>query len=162
MILYLIIGIVLLFCCYALLQWFAQAEPRAIFRTLKWVLVSVLILAIIFLALSGKLGLAVAALPALFVWILRFRVAINIWRSIKDMIGLSKPSANKQKTGSGSGFEGAMTREEALSILGLEEGALPAEIKAAYHRLISKAHPDKGGTDYLAAKINQAKDILLK
>ncbi len=54
-----------------------------------------------------------------------------------------------------------MTRQEALAILGLEEGARPEEIKVAYHRLIAQVHPDKGGSDYLASQINQAKDILL-
>ncbi len=57
---------------------------------------------------------------------------------------------------------GAMTREEALKILGLEPGASKQEIKAAHHRLISGLHPDHGGSTYLAAQINRAKDILLK
>jgi len=58
--------------------------------------------------------------------------------------------------------KGAMTREEAWKILGLEPGANRQEIKAAHHRLISGLHPDHGGSTYLAAQINQAKDILMK
>jgi hypothetical protein len=54
-----------------------------------------------------------------------------------------------------------MSREEALEILGLDEGADEKTIKAAYHRLMANVHPDRGGTSYLAAKINEAKDILL-
>jgi DnaJ domain len=54
-----------------------------------------------------------------------------------------------------------MPREEALSILGLKSGATAEDIKLAHRRLLKDYHPDKGGTDYLAAKINEAKDVLL-
>ncbi|GAB6053325.1 DnaJ domain-containing protein [Magnetospira thiophila] len=55
----------------------------------------------------------------------------------------------------------AMDRAEAARILGVAATASTAEIKAAYHRLIAAVHPDHGGSDYLAAKINRAKDVLL-
>jgi DnaJ-class molecular chaperone len=54
-----------------------------------------------------------------------------------------------------------MTRQEALQVLGLEDGAGKDEIKAAYHRLMAGLHPDHGGSTYLATKLNQARDILL-
>lgn len=54
-----------------------------------------------------------------------------------------------------------MSREEALKILGLQTGATTDEIRAAHRRLILQNHPDRGGSDYLAARINEARDVLL-
>jgi curved DNA-binding protein CbpA len=54
-----------------------------------------------------------------------------------------------------------MTREEALDILGLEEGADEEAIRAAHRRLMKTAHPDQGGSVWLAARINAARDFLL-
>jgi hypothetical protein len=55
----------------------------------------------------------------------------------------------------------AMTREEALQVLGLAPEASDAEIREAYHSLMQKLHPDHGGSDYLAAKVNQAREVLI-
>jgi hypothetical protein len=54
-----------------------------------------------------------------------------------------------------------MGRSEALAVLGLEDGASKEDIIAAHRKLNQKLHPDRGGNDYLAAQINQAKDLLL-
>jgi len=56
---------------------------------------------------------------------------------------------------------GAMTVDEAWQVLGLQPGADAAAIRAAHRRLMRGAHPDSGGSDWLAARINQARDILL-
>jgi hypothetical protein len=66
---------------------------------------------------------------------------------------------SRQQAGTGSN-EG-MNRKEALAILGLAEDAGAEDIVSAHRKLIQKLHPDRGGNDYLAAKINQAKDFLL-
>lgn len=80
--------------------------------------------------------------------------AVPNWRETAAGQGESN---GRQAAGSG-----AMTRQEAYDILDLAPGASEQEIKAAHRRLMLKLHPDQGGSTYLAARINQAKDLLLK
>jgi hypothetical protein len=72
------------------------------------------------------------------------------WRQAWGQGG-SKTSAN------GS----AMSKDEAYAVLGLKPGATADDVRTAHKRLMKDFHPDRGGSDYLAAKINAAKDVLL-
>jgi hypothetical protein len=71
---------------------------------------------------------------------------------------LKQAEQNTQQQGSPSA---RMTHEEASLILGIQSKASEEEIKLAHRKLIQRNHPDQGGSDYLAAKINQARDVLL-
>lgn len=62
----------------------------------------------------------------------------------------------------GAPGSGAMTEQEAYEILGLEPGATLAEVREAHRRLLKRVHPDHGGTDFLAARINEAKAFLVE
>jgi hypothetical protein len=76
-----------------------------------------------------------------------------IWR--KDA------KANLGKRLGGAPGSGPMTKEEAYKVLGLEAGAAAADVREAHRRLMQRLHPDVGRTSFLAARINEAKDVLL-
>ena len=82
------------------------------------------------------------------------RIHSNDWRQFRsDQDRAHQSQKRPAKEG--------MSREEALEILGLCSESSPHEVVAAHRRLIQKIHPDRGGSGYLARKINQARDVLL-
>ena len=260
----LILGLVLAFLLVLVLRWASAADPKALLRLLLWTVGGVLLATFVFLAVSGRLAWAAAALAALVPWLLRalrlaafgpglarllralgmmggglgglggpgggsgragpdpddvstvetdfLRMSLNhatgamsgtvragtfAGRRLDDLdraevaalrgevrddpeslrvldawIERARPDWASDGTGEGaqgtgggsgggSGGGGAMTRAEALAILGLEKGADADAVKAAHRRLIALVHPDRGGSPYLAARLNEARDLLL-
>ncbi len=113
---------------------------------------------LVVLALAGRYGLA-APLGFIMMWLLR------LWRVTRegDTANTETGKTGGKKSNKSGGKVGAsfMSETEARDVLGVEATASREEIEAAYRDLIVKNHPDHGGTDWIAAQLNQARDILL-
>ena len=108
------------------------------------------------LALTGRVALAF--LVGGGAWVLLFGT-VPPWN--RPDYGLGSGQSDEGRRTSGPPPSGRMTRSEALKVLGLEQNASESDVRAAHRRLIQQTHPDKGGTSYLAAKINEAKEVLI-
>ncbi|HLY90511.1 MAG TPA: DnaJ domain-containing protein [Acetobacteraceae bacterium] len=162
--LWLLLGALTLFLFLGGLRAFERASITTIKSLLAWIAALGGVTLALLLILTGREGIALGAL-AMF--------GPLIWQRWKAYRASLNSGANRQQQSSGSAGgdsqrppprqPGAgMTPEEAYQVLGLHRGATEAEIRAAHHRLMRGAHPDSGGSDWLATRINLARDVLLR
>jgi DnaJ homolog subfamily C member 19 len=152
--LWLVFGGLTLFLFLGGLRAFERASVTTVKSLFTWIGALAGISLALLLVLSGREGLAFGAL-AMFgplIW--------RRWQAHRAATG------GQQRPARGSApppprRPGNMTPEEAYQVLGLRPGASEADIRAAHHRLMRTAHPDSGGSDWLATRINQARDVLL-
>jgi DnaJ homolog subfamily C member 19 len=154
--LWLLLGAVVLFVLLGGMRAFERASVTSVKSLFVWIAALGGLSLALLLILTGRGGIALGAL-ALFGPLLYQRWQAARGRRIGGMG--SRPSSGGSR--SGAARSGAMTRDEAYEVLGLHPGASEPEIKEAHRRLMRGAHPDAGGSDWLAARINQARDILL-
>lgn len=141
---FLLLGLASLVAVMAALGLFSRANIADIKQFGVWTFAIGGLLLAALLFLTGRGGLALAGLILL---------GPLVWSWLRQAM---PAAASRPKTATGP-----MSRAEALEVLGLRAGCSPADIKAAYLRLMRTAHPDHGGSDWLAARVNQARDVLL-
>jgi len=84
------------------------------------------------------------------------RYGIQAWQAYK-----ARPPTPRFRKFYEGGFQPTMNRREAALILGIREGAAADKVKEAHKKVMVANHPDAGGSDYLASKVNEAKEVLL-
>ena len=143
---------------------FLKASPTVLAKYARVLLLCFIGMALFYLTATGRLNWLFALVGVGIAFMLRLMPALlqyapQIHRLWQQFSGAKQNSSQRQ---SDSSAKGRMPVEEAYEVLGLKPGASEQDIIAAHRKLMQKIHPDRGGSDYLAAKINLAKKILLK
>lgn len=140
---WLLAGGVAVFALVTGLRAFEQAPVTTIKSLLAWIAALAGVSLAVLLVLTGRTNVAIGALvmfgPLLY----------QKWKAAGGPAPRLRPRS------------GTMSRQEAYEVLGLRPGASEADIRDAHRRLMRGAHPDAGGSDWLAARVNEARDVLL-
>ena len=151
-------GLALLALIYWTLPPLSLSARRQVKRWAIWIAIGAGFLVLLRLGLPW-LALVGTALVA------GLRFAMPLLARLLPLLLMQRANAARSKgpIGGNSGpFDPrVMTRAQALEVLNLREGATREDIMNSYRDLIRKVHPDRGGSSYLAAQVNRARDVLL-
>jgi len=148
---------------YFILRREFQRNPAQFTRRFAFALIAFLLVGLLLLAFTGRLHWLFALFGAALPFVGKLSSYFRAWPSVMALHSLWKKlgGANYQTSDARSDTS-MMSREEALKVLGLHGNPDKQEILESYKKLMQKLHPDKGGNEYMAAKLNEARTRLLK
>jgi len=158
----LLIPVIVLIAIILFVKAYNSGSPQRRKKLVFGFLFSVLFAGVLFLTLTGRLHYVAAVVTGLIPFARRIYPLLRYVPVLRRFVS-ERRKGKQDKDESGDELKKATitTRDDALKVLGLAEGASKQEIVDAHRKLMQKCHPDRGGNDFLAAQLNQAKDILL-
>lgn len=158
------LALLLIAIAFYLLRMFKKASHATVAKFVRILMFSLTGLIFMYMGATGRLNGLFALIGLLVAFVIRslpsiIRYAPFLHRLWQEFTATKHHSSGWQ--GNNASPKGGMTKAEAYEILGLKPDASKEEIIATHRKLMQKIHPDHGGSDYLAAKINLAKKILI-
>ncbi len=129
-------------------------------KMMFWSIIASLGAILLILAVTGHLNIITAAIAGLVALLPRAMQFAKYLPLINRLYQKNNPQHQQQAQTPPPGRK-IMDLDEAREVLGLKPGHTKDDVIQAHRRMMQKVHPDRGGSDYLAAQINKAKDTLL-